>query len=73
MSNIIQLLDMIPMVTPLGKGYAIIFESSEQDNYWTVALENCAIVTFTQDKVRIARSYTHHRGITDEEMKEIIK
>lgn len=69
----IQLHELIPVVTPLGDGYAIIFETGEHDNYWTVALENGAIVTFPQNKIRVCRSYTHGRGISDEEMKEIIK
>lgn len=68
----IQLNEMIPVQTPLGFGYAIIFETCEHDNYWTVGLENGALVTFTQDKVRLSRSYTHGRGISDAEMKEIV-
>ena len=64
---------MIPVTTPLGDGYAIFFETGEQDNYWTVALDNGSIVTFTQDRIRMARCYTHRRGITDDEMREIIK
>lgn len=69
---VLQLQEMIQVKTPLGDGYAIIFETGEQDNYWTVALENGAIVTFTQDRIRIANSYTHRRGISDEQMKKII-
>lgn len=65
--------ELVPVETPLGSGYAILFESGEHDNYWTVILENGAIVTFTQDKIRVSRSYTHGRGIDDEEMREIIK
>ena len=72
MSVIIQLNDLIPVETPLGSGYAIILESGAHDQFWTVALENGAIITFTQDKIRISRSYTHHRGIKDEEMEDII-
>jgi hypothetical protein len=68
----IQLDEMIPVTTPLGFGYAFIFESCEHDNYWTVGLDNGAIVTFTQDKIRLSRSYTHGRGIDDETMKVII-
>lgn len=73
MSRVVQLQEMIQVTTPLGRGYAVIFESGEQDNYWTVIIENGAIVTFPQDKIRAARSYTHGRGISDEEMREIIK
>jgi hypothetical protein len=70
---VIQLKEVIPVETPLGKGYAIIFEGNAHDNYWTVALDNCAIVTFRQDQIRIARSYTHSRSMTNEQMKEAIK
>jgi len=69
---IIQLPEMIQVKTPLGDGYAVIFESGEQDNYWTVALDNGAIVTFTQDRIRMANSYTLRRGIDDETMRKII-
>lgn len=51
----------------------MIFESGEDDNYWTVALDNGAIVTFRQKQIRVARSYTHKRGITDREMRQIVK
>lgn len=72
--RIIQLTEMIPVETPLGKGYAIIFEGGEHDNYWTVALnDSCALVTFCQNKIRISRSYTQGRMISDEQMCEIIK
>ncbi len=70
---LIQLPESIQVETPLGRGYAILVESTSQDQYWTVALENGAIVTFLQQKIRISRSYTQMRGITDEEMREIIK
>lgn len=48
-------------------------ESGEFDTYWTVALENQAVVTFTQEQVRISRSYTHGRGISNRQMKQILK
>mgnify|MGYP000567710219 FL=1 len=69
----LQLEELISVETPLGHGYAIIFESGEHDNYWTVALDNGALVTFTQDRVKISRDYTHGRGISDAEMKEIVR
>lgn len=68
----IQLSEQIPVETPLGFGYALIFETGEHDNYWTVALESGALVTFTQDRIRVSRDYTHRRGISDEEMKRIV-
>lgn len=68
-----ELRELISVQTPLGHGYAIFVESGEQDNYWTVALDNCAIVTFTQEQIRISRSYTHGRGISDRQMKRILQ
>jgi hypothetical protein len=61
------------MTTPLGKGYAILVEGGQHDQYWTVALESGALVTFRQDQIRIAKSYTHSRGITNKQMRKIIK
>lgn len=71
--SVIQLDESIPVETPLGFGYAIIFETGEHDNYWTVALGSGALVTFTQDKIRLSRSYTHRRGITDRQMRKIVR
>lgn len=68
----LQLSEMISVETPLGHGYAIIFETGEHDNFWTVALDNGALVTFTQDRIRVSRDYTHRRGISDDEMKKIV-
>jgi hypothetical protein len=68
----LELRDSISVETPLGHGYAIIFETGEYDNYWTVVLDNGALVTFTQDKIRVSRDYTHGRGIDDAQMKEIV-
>ena len=70
---ILQLQEMIPVGTPLGDGYALILETQSHDHYWTVALGNGARVTFRQDQLRIANSYTHGRGITDAQMKTHIK
>ena len=64
----------IPVETPLGSGRALLVERTPQDYWWTVAIdENQALVTFPQNKLRICRSYTHERGISDERMREIIK
>lgn len=64
---------MISVETKLGHGYAIIFETGEQDNFWTVAMDNGALVTFAQSDIRISRSYTHGRGISHKQMKKIIR
>lgn len=65
--------ELIPVKTPLGSGYAMLLEAGEFDTYWTVVMDNSAVVTFTQDQIRISRSYTHGRGITDKQMRKIIK
>lgn len=60
--------------TPLGKGRALFVERTPHDYLWTVAInDNQALVTFVQSKLRICKSYTHERGISDEQMREIIK
>ena len=73
MSKVIQLHEVIPVKTPLGEGYAILVETGQQDQYWTVALETGALVTFRQDQIRIADSYTHSRGIDDKKMHKIVR
>lgn len=72
MSTPIQLSELISVETKLGHGYALFFEAAEHDNWWTVALDNGAVVTFAQDQIRVSRDYTHGRGISHEEMREII-
>ena len=58
----------------IGTGRAILIERTPHDYWWTVIMDDTqAIVTVAQNKIRAFRSYTHERGISDEEMKEIIK
>ena len=64
--------ELIPVNTPLGAGYAMFVEPGEYDTYWTVVLDNQAVVTFAQEQIRVSRSYTHGRGISDAQMKDII-
>lgn len=71
--SILALEEFFPVITPLGKGYAFIFESGEHDNYWTVIESSGAIVTYRQDQILAQPSYTHRRGITDEKMKLIVE
>ncbi len=68
-----ELSELISVETPIGHGYAMFVESGEHDNYWTIALDNGAIVTFTQAEIRISRSYTHGRGISHKQMKAIVR
>lgn len=58
--------------TPLGMGYVWFVETEHDDNWYTICLDNGAIVTFKQSQIRIARNYTLNRGIINEEMKVII-
>lgn len=68
-----ELREHISVHTPLGHGYAMFIEGGEQDNFWLVALDNCTLVTFPQEKIRVSRSYTHGRGISDAQMRKLIK
>lgn len=70
---ILQLSELIPMKTPLGDGYAILVEGGQHDQYWTIALDTGALVTFRQDQIRIADSYTHGRGKSHADMRDITK
>ena len=71
---LIELKQLIPVTTPVGRGYAILVECEVHDQWWTVVLDdNCAVVTFKQEKIRVRRSDTHGRGISDEEMIQIIR
>ena len=65
--------DLVPVDTPLGQGLALLIECDRHDNYWTVIMNNGAVVTFQQEKIRVHRSYTYGRNLTDKAMKEIIK
>lgn len=65
--------ELIPVHTPLGFGHAMFIEFGEFDTWWTVVLENQAVVTFPQEKIKVSRSYTHGRGISDSQMRRIIK
>ena len=64
----------IPVETPLGRGYALFVEADAYVQYWTVVLdESAAFVTFRQSLIRAQNSYTHGRGITDDDMRDIVK
>jgi hypothetical protein len=67
----IQLEEMISVDTPQGHGYAIIFESAEFDNFWTVILKSGAIVTFRQKQIRVRADYTRG-GISDKQLRKLI-
>ena len=69
-----EFVEPIAVETPLGTGRAILIERTPHDYWWTIALDDSqALVTLSQNKLRICRSYTHERGISDAEMKKIVK
>lgn len=64
----------IHVQTPLGHGLALFVETGNHEQNWTVALtKSRAFVTFQQKFIRIAKSYSDRRGITDEQMMQIIE
>lgn len=65
--------ERISVETPLGHGYAVLIECGAEDNWWTVILDNGAIVSFPQDRIRASRAYGYRRGISDAEMRKIIE
>jgi hypothetical protein len=65
--------ELIPVHTPLGFGHVMFVEFGEFDTHWTVVLETQAIVTFPQEKIRVSRSYSHGRNLSDREMRKLVK
>ena len=74
MSTPIELTEWLEVETPQGRGYAIIFESDNDENFWTVILnETGAIVTFKQKFVKASPNYSWGRNFPHEHMAEILK
>ena len=69
---LLQLNPKMRLVTPLGRGWALFFEDDGEEMWWTVALDNGAIVQFPNNKIRAVRCYTLGRGLTDAAMRKII-
>lgn len=65
--------ERISVETPLGHGYAILIQCGQEDYWWTVIFDSGAIVSFTQDRIRASRCYELRRGISDKQMKAIVK
>lgn len=65
--------DPIQVDTPLGRGVAILIESSCHEHHWTVILKNKAIVTFRQNQIRACNNYSAGVGLTSKEMRKILK
>lgn len=60
--------------TPLGRGYALLIEACAHEYWWTVALnDGGGLVTFTQDRIRVARSYSYRRDMSDTDMAQIVR
>lgn len=74
MASFIQLTELIPVETPLGRGWAILVQAEAHDQWWTVVLDDGGgIVCFSHADIRAQNSYTHGRGISDEKMREIVR
>jgi len=72
MATVTELREHIPVRTPLGDGYAILVETGGHDQYWTVVLASGALVTFRQDQIRLAESYTQGRGMSHARMRNVV-
>lgn len=60
--------------TPIGRGLLFFVEYGTHDYKMTVAMhDGGALVSFPQSKIRVVRCYTQGRGITDEQMREIVR
>ncbi len=59
---------LIPVTTPLGSGYALWVETDEHDNYWSVILDSGAVVEFVQEQIKVWKSYTHGRNMSNTDM-----
>lgn len=72
--TILEFHEPVEVDTPLGRGLAFFVHVTVHDNHWTVALnESKAFVTFPQDRLRATSNYTQGRGLSDEQMRGIIK
>lgn len=71
--NPIILDEWIPVVTPLGTGYAFMIETENHDNWYTVFMQDRSIVTLRQEKILTQKSYTHGRDMSDAEMRSAIE
>lgn len=67
-----EFIQRISVETPLGHGYAIFVEIGNEDHFWTIALDSGAVVSFTQDRIKLSRCYGLRRNITDDQMKAIL-
>lgn len=69
---LLELRSPFPVTTPVGNGYAILVESDAHDMWWTVILDNGAIVTILNNRVKARPSWSHGRGITDPQFRDIL-
>jgi hypothetical protein len=74
MSELLELREPWGVETPLGRGYAIIYERGNDESYWVVVLNKSgAIVTLKQRFVKCVRNYTAQRNFSHEEMAKVIE
>ena len=57
---ILRLEPPMPVMTPKGNGYAIIFRDMgiEFDDYWTVVLDSGEVWTFRNSQIRFGENWT---------------
>ncbi len=68
-----ELTNTLEVETPLGRGKAILIESSDHDYFWTVILnDSCALVTFRQHQIKATRNYSMGWGMSDDDMKGVL-
>lgn len=73
MGKPLELKERIEVDTALGRGYAVIFESDNDENFWTVIINHSrAFVTFKQREIRVAPNYTWGMDFPNERMLKIL-
>lgn len=70
---VVVLEDWLPVECAQGRGYVFAIEFEKADNWYTILLQNRAIVTLPQEKVLTLPSYSHGRDISDDAMKAAVK
>ncbi len=73
MSAPIQLDPWIKVETPLGPGWAIIFQDTNDEIFWTVAdCKTRALVQWRNNEIRIGRSFTMRLGLGLDDLRKKI-
>jgi hypothetical protein len=61
MSTAIQLNPQIEVETPLGHGWAMIYNDDGEEVYWTVFHDDGTVFIFRNNEIRASNSYTRGR------------